>query len=195
VIHGMSAEVLVVAGYAAFLVVAAAGLEALARHSHRRSEQFHVTGFQYRRELDLWECPTGHQLHRSDTDSERRIVRYRAPSHVCNTCPVKATCTDSDEGREIERHLDSWLTSEIRRFHRGVSLGLLLLAALILAAETIRHHRTHELAALCGLLVPIGAIGSQLLSTFWISESMRRVGIIGKHLPAGRVGWYRGRRE
>lgn len=165
--HGISSEVLLVTGYAAFLVVVAMGLEALARHSHRRSEQFHVTGFQYRRDLDLWECPTGRHLHRIDTDYLRRIVRYRAPSHVCNTCPAKVTCTDSDGGREIERQLDSWPASEIRRFHRGVSLGLLLLAALILAAETIRHHRANELVALSGLLVPIGAIGLQMLSTFW----------------------------
>jgi Transposase DDE domain len=164
VILGISSEVLLVAGYAAFLVLVAAGLEALGRHSHRRSELFHVTGFQYRRELDLWECPTGHQLPRSETDYRRRIVRYRAPSHVCNTCPSKPACTDSDKGREIERQVDSWLSSEIRRFHRAVSVALLLLAALILVAQTLHHHQGHELVVLCFLLGSIGVIGKRLLA-------------------------------
>jgi Transposase DDE domain len=163
VILGVSSEVLLVAGYAAFLVLVAAGLEALGRHSHRRSELFHVTGFQYRRELDLWECPTGYQLSRSETDYRRRIVRYRAPSHVCNRCPAKPACTDSDKGREIERHVDSWLSSEIWRFHRAVSVALLL-AALILAAETLHHHQGHELVVLCLLLGSIRMIGKRLLA-------------------------------
>lgn len=131
-------EALLTAGYAVFLLVIASGLELLARYSHRRTEGFHLAGFRYRNELDVWECPTGHHLRRTETDAPRRTLRYRAPAHACLACCIKQRCTDSDEGREIEHRLDSWLESEIRRFHRGISLVLLLLATFILTAEIIR---------------------------------------------------------
>ncbi|HVB28258.1 MAG TPA: hypothetical protein VNG91_00470, partial [Terriglobia bacterium] len=96
-IEGFHAEVLMAAGYALFLVAVAAMLEWLARHSHRRSERMRVTGFKYHQEFDHWECPTGQLLRRHSTDHQRRIVRYRAPGHVCNCCHKKIDCTDSDE--------------------------------------------------------------------------------------------------
>jgi hypothetical protein len=50
---------------------------------------------------------------------------------------IKHLCTESEEGREIEHHPDSWLESEIARFHRGISLALLFLAGLLLVVEMI----------------------------------------------------------
>jgi len=72
------------------------------------------------------------------TDYAARLVRYRAPAHICNACSIKHFCTASDEGREIEHNPDSWLESEIARFHRGISLALLFLAGLLLVVEMIR---------------------------------------------------------
>jgi hypothetical protein len=37
------------------------------------------------------------------SDSARRAVIYRASAAACNACPAKAACTDSSQGREIER--------------------------------------------------------------------------------------------
>jgi len=138
-IRGVHIQVLLAAGYAVFLAVAALVLELLARHSHRRSQQFQVAGFRYHPQVDAWECPTGKRLPRAESDPARRLVVYRASAHVCNRCHIKFDCTDSDRGRKIERRLDSWLDSEIRRFHRGLSLALVFLAALILVAEVFFH--------------------------------------------------------
>ena len=52
--------------------------------------------------------PEGEHLWPHEFDHERRLMRYRAKAHVCNGCPRKADCTDSDEGREIVRPLDRW---------------------------------------------------------------------------------------
>ena len=164
-------EVLLAAGYAVFLVVVAIVLERLARHSHQRSEQFQVAGFKFHKGADHWECPTGQFLTRQAIDHHRRFVRYQAPSHVCNKCHIKENCTDSDTGREIEHHLDSWLQSELRRFHRGISLALLLLAMLILAIEMVRHNRFGELLLPASLLAPIGAIGLHLVRAFFADDS------------------------
>jgi len=174
-VHGFHAEVLMAAGYAVFLLTAAALLEWMGKHSHRRSEQMSVTGFRFHREFDRWECPTGQLLRRHSVDHQRRIVRYRAPAHACNCCHKKPDCTDSDEGREIERRVDSWVQSEIRRFHRGISLALLLLAALILAAQIAWYKAPRELALAGGLLVAIGAAGTRLLAGFRVSRQETQV--------------------
>jgi hypothetical protein len=144
-IPGVHVEVVLAASYAIFLVGVAFVLELLARHSYKRSERYRNSGFVYFQKMDLWECPAGRQLLRTETDYQRRIVHYRAPAHACNTCSLKNNCTDSNDGRLLKSHLDSWIESELRRFHRGISLVLLLLATVILVAETVRHAEPREL--------------------------------------------------
>ena len=134
-------ETLLAAGYALLLLAIAAGLELMGRHSHRRAGQFHHRGFRFHKHADHWECPHGAKLERAEIDNELRVMRYRAPAQTCNGCPIKAQCTDSDSGRELSISLDPWLSSEIGRFHRGISLALLILAALIMAVELVRHGR------------------------------------------------------
>lgn len=170
-IHGMHPDVLMVAGYAVLLVGVAAVLELVARQSHRLSEQFHIAGFTYHPQLDAWKCPTGHHLERKESDYGLRVVVYQAPAHACNTCHRKRDCTDSADGRRIEQRLDSWLRSEIRRFHRGLSLVLLLLAALILAAEIGGQDSSGDWLVLGLLLVLIGTFGMRLLASFLAQQN------------------------
>ena len=174
-IDGIHIEVMLAAGYALLLVGVAAILEWLARHSHRRSEHYRHSGFVYHRQLDVWECPTGHHLTRVETDLEGKIARYRAPAHKCNVCHCKKDCTDSDTGRELESRLDAWLQSELRRFHRGLSLTLLVLAAVILAVEIVRHHEPREWILLAVLLAAIGFSASHLSVSFWERERKTRM--------------------
>ena len=92
----VATESLLAAGYGLFLTFAAIGLDLLARHSHRRAELYRTAGFSYVTSSDAWECPEGERLHRIETDLGLRIARYRARAHVCNACPRKGGCTDSD---------------------------------------------------------------------------------------------------
>src|SRR5262249_34499875 len=108
------------AAYGLFLAVAALGLDVLARHSHRRAELYRTAGFTFHARLDAWECPEGERLHRVETDVQQRLARYRARAKVCNQCPRKGDCTDSDTGREVTRTLDPWPHSEAGRFHRVI---------------------------------------------------------------------------
>jgi hypothetical protein len=161
-IGGFHAGILLAGGYAVFLVLVAAALERLGRSSHRLSERFEVAGFQYHPQHDRWECPTGNHLHRRPSDHPRKIV-YQAPAHVCNACAVKERCTDSDTGRRIERRIDSWLQSELRRFHRGLSLAMLVLSLAILAAELGGGDTSRDRLLLGGLLLPIAGLGVKRL--------------------------------
>jgi hypothetical protein len=155
-------EVVVLGAYALFLLVAAATLDALARHSHRRSERYRTAGFRYHGHLDAWECPEGQHLWPHELDRERRLVRYRGRPQVCNACPRKPSCTDSDEGREVVRFLDDWPRLEAGRFHRGLALTLVALAALMAVAALVRHHAAFELVGLAAVLLLAGLAARRL---------------------------------
>ena len=137
-------EPLLATGYALLLIAFAAAMEWMGRHSHRRADQYHIGGFRFHRHADHWECPHGARLERAEIDNDLRVIRYRAPAQTCNGCPIKTRCTDSDTGREISISLDPWLSSAIGRFHRGISLALLALAALIMTIELLRHDHGRE---------------------------------------------------
>jgi len=97
-----------------------------------------TAGFTYRREHDIWKCPQDQHLFPVFSDSARGITIYRAPAGACDTCPSKAACTDSSDGREIEHRTLSEVESGMKRFHHAISLTLLALASLILVVELFR---------------------------------------------------------
>src|SRR5215467_3200477 len=131
-ILGVHDEVLLALTYALFLVGVAALLEYLARRSQQRAEGYRNSGFIYFRELDYWECPAGHQLVQLNSDIERRVSVYRAAASACNSCSLKLNCTDSDEGRLLERRWDTRIDSAMCHFHRVMSMVLLILATTLL---------------------------------------------------------------
>lgn len=162
-IWGLHVEVFLALAYALFLSGVAFLLERLARRSQQRAEAYRNSGFIYFRELDYWECPAGHQLVHLQTDHQRRTALYRAPATACNSCSLKLNCTDSDEGRLLEHRWDAWLESELRRFHRGLSLALLLLASIIVIAEIVRYPQLRDRTALAALLAPLAFVEWKLL--------------------------------
>ena len=159
-------EAFMAVGYALFLLATAFCLERLARHSSLRSERYRTAGFTFHSHLDVWQCPEGEHLRRHETDHARRIVRYRARAHVCNTCARKELCTDSDEGREVARALDPWPHSEAGRFHRGVSLVLVALAALVLVVEAVRHHDPGELLVIGAAGTVVALVAERMVPVF-----------------------------
>jgi len=164
-------EVLLAAGYAIFLVGIAIGLDHLARHSHARSERYRTAGFTYHPSHDAWVCPEDQLLVRSEVDHERRLVRYRGRPQICNHCPAKTECTDSDVGREVVRAMDPWPHSEAGRFHRGISLAVTFIAGLMLAAEAIRNHAPVELAVLGAVLTVVVLVAWHLRAAFRATPS------------------------
>lgn len=159
----VATETLLAAGYGLFLALAALGVDVLARHSHRRAELYRTAGFSYLERADAWECPEGERLHRIETDLRQRLARYRARAHVCNACPRKGDCTDSDDGREVTRALDAWPHSEAGRFHRGIAVAMVGFGILVICAGAALHHGAGDLAVLGGALLICAAIGLYLL--------------------------------
>lgn len=167
----IDAEVFLATGYAAFLVGVALGLDLMARHSHVRSERYRTAGFSYHHAHDAWICPEDQLLGRSEVDHDRRLIRYRGRPQICNHCPAKSDCTDSHDGREVVRAIDPWPHSEAGRFHRGISLALALIAALILAVAFFRNHAPAELAVLVTAFVVVAIVAWHLHRAFRASPA------------------------
>ena len=163
----MSGEVWLAVAYGGALTLGAFALEWLSAHTHRRSLRYRTAGFTYHESLDHWECPEGQHLWPHEHDHERRLVRYRAKAHICNACPRKDACSESDRGREIVRPMDPWPHSEAGRFHRVIALLMVALAALILLVALVRHHAPLEAAALVALLVVA------VLAGRWLAHDLR----------------------
>ena len=159
-------EVLLMAGYAVFRLAVSVGLDLLARHSHDRSERYRTAGFTYHHKSDAWVCPEDQILTRSEVDHDRRLIRYRGRPQICNHCPTKTDCTDSDEGREVVRAMDPWPHSEAGRFHRGISLSVAGIAALILTFELVRNHSPAEILVLGTALVVTGTVARHMHKAF-----------------------------
>lgn len=173
--YGISTQVLLISGYAVFLTMVAACLEVAARHSHHRTRRSRTVGFLYQPELDMWKCPNGKNLYRAEVVRESTVVRYRAEPHHCNSCPIKNRCTDSEEGRVIEVESNSWVRSELRRFHRGLSLTLFLLADLMVLITLITQSNTSDEVLLGTLLFCITGVGIRLAARFFHSDETKSV--------------------
>lgn len=164
---GIHIEVILAVTYALFLLVSALVLEWAARGTHGRAKLYRHRGFRFHRHLDVWECPAGEHLPRRETDHARRLVRYRARAEKCNSCALKAACTDSRDGREIVHSAEDWLDTEVGRFHRGISLALLGLAVLILIVFWVRHHRVLDSVVLCVALAAVIGTAAALARSFF----------------------------
>ena len=161
----MNAEALLAAGYAFLLTAGAWALEWLSAHTHRRALSWRTAGFRYDEQHDHWLCPEGQHLWPHEFDHERRLVRYRAKAHICNGCPRKPGCTDSDEGREVVRPVDPGHTRRPAASAR-ISLMLIALALLVVVVGIVRNHDPAEIGVLGAVLVACILAGRWLLRDF-----------------------------
>jgi hypothetical protein len=125
---GVSMGVWFAAAYGAFLVLAAHGVDLVARRTAANTDRWHSGAFVYHEDHDAWLCPQDQWLWPQSFDPENRVMRYRASPAVCNSCPVKESCTTTSHGRELSRNVDPWPSSEAERFHRGIACAISVLA-------------------------------------------------------------------
>ena len=131
------------AAYAMVLLLCAYGIDLLARRAHTANDEQQTQGFVFHEDHDAWLCPEDQWLWPQSFDPDNRVMRYRGKPSVCNACPVKDSCTSSDDGRELGRTVDSWPSSESARFHRGIACSVTVLAV-ALAGGLQLHGRAPE---------------------------------------------------
>lgn len=116
------------AGYGVVLLCVAYGIDRLAKRAQTSVQESRTPGFRYHEDHDAWMCPEDQWLWPQSYDPDNRVMRYRGSPSVCNSCPVKDTCTSSDDGREMRRMVDAWPASEAARFHRGIACSVVVIA-------------------------------------------------------------------
>jgi hypothetical protein len=159
-------EVLLFAGYATALLVIACALDWLAAHSHARADRYRTAGFRYHPQHDSWVCPQDQMLWPTMYDPQQHLMRYRAKPSICNACPVKQDCTTSPHGREITLHTQPWPHSEAARFHRGIVLVLIGLAAMLLIVTGVRNPQPGDLAVITAPLAGTGLLAYRFTNHF-----------------------------
>ena len=166
-----STNVLLVCGYSAFLLAVAYGSDLMARRVAVRAQRWRTGSFRYHADHDAWTCPEDQWLWPASFDPEQRIVRYRAKPSVCNSCPVKDTCTTSGVGREVSRELDPWPHSEAGRFHRGLACCIAVMAVFFPLGMLLSGPTAPEILLLLGVaaVVAVGAV--PLARHLWRSPS------------------------
>lgn len=145
------------AGYSVFLLATAHGLDLLARRTSKNTARWHTGAFVYHADHDAWLCPEDQWLWPQSFDPDNRLMRYRASPAVCNSCPVKDTCTTSTHGREVTRAVDPWPASEAERFHRGIACAVAVLGAVWPFGMMFGGRTTDELLILGGALLVVAA--------------------------------------
>ncbi|MDX1883253.1 hypothetical protein [Mycolicibacterium sp. 120270] len=151
-------------GYAALLVGIAYGIDMFARRAAAKVEQHRAGGFVYHEDHDAWLCPQDQWLWPKSFDPDNRVMRYRGSPTVCNACPVKQTCTTSDDGREVSRAIDSWPASEAARFHRGIACTVSAIAVIWPLAMALAADTGLERLLLLGCAVGVGVVSLPLWS-------------------------------
>lgn len=167
----MTASVWLVAIYALLLLAIAWGIDLLARRSSSRATRWRTGSFTYHANHDAWVCPQDQWLWPTSFDPQHRVMRYRASPTVCNSCPVKSTCTTSDHGREVTREVDSWPHSEAGRFHRGIACAVAGMALVMPLAMLIGSHSAADVLVLLGASVLVIIAGVPLARHFWNTPS------------------------
>ncbi|GLE54207.1 hypothetical protein [Mycobacterium montefiorense] len=164
-------SVWLIAGYSVALMAIGWGFDAMARHASARAAQWRTGQFAYRPDHDAWVCPQDHWLWPSSFDPQHRVMRYRALPVVCNSCPIKATCTTSDHGREISRDIDPWPHSDAGRFHRGIACCVASLGVILPLATSVANHSVSDLLVLTGTILVVVVLGLPLVRHLWNTPS------------------------
>ena len=160
-----------IAGYSLALVAIGWSFDAMARRASVRAARWRTGQFIYRPDHDAWVCPQDHWLWPSSFDPQHRVMRYRALPVVCNSCPVKSSCTTSDHGREISREIDPWPHSDAGRFHRGIACCVAAFGVVLPLTTLIASHSISEALVLVGTALLVVLLGLPLARHLWNTPS------------------------
>jgi len=72
--------------------------------------------FTYDPEQDLYRCPAGEILSPKTFRAARNQVIYETEPGTCNSCSMRAQCTDNETGRQLLRHRDERYVDRVKSY-------------------------------------------------------------------------------
>jgi len=175
-LSAVGSDVWLAAGYCLFMVALGYAIDRVARSVASASEGGSLSGFVYHEHHDAWLCPEDQWLWPQSFDPDNRIMRYRASPTVCNSCPVKDSCTSSYLGREVQRSVEAWPASEAARFYRGIACAAVVFGFIWPITVAVNGPGTTGLLVLAAAAVLAALISVPLFSHLWRSKV---------HMPEG----------
>jgi transposase len=83
----------------------------------KSSPFFSQRDFTYEPEPDVYRCPQGTVLRLRGNNYVTQVRIYQAPTATCQACPIRSRCTDSREGRKLNRPFDEEYRERVRESH------------------------------------------------------------------------------
>ncbi len=83
----------------------------------KNSPFFSQRVFTYDPEQDIYRCPQGTVLRLRGHNYVTGVRIYQAPTATCQACPIRSQCTDSREGRKLNRPFDEAYRERVREYH------------------------------------------------------------------------------
>jgi transposase len=72
--------------------------------------------FTYDPEQDLYQCPAGEILRPKTFRAARNQILYKTEPGTCNSCSMRAQCTDNNTGRQVLRHRDEHYVDRVKSY-------------------------------------------------------------------------------
>lgn len=177
------ATVVLVCGYSLLLQAVAWLLDRMGARSSVRSAAWRTGNFVYHDDQDAWKCHQDQWLYPASFDPDKRVIRYQGQHAVCVRCPAKQQCSPTPGPREITRAIDPWPHSEAGRFHRGLSLCVAVIAALMPAFMLLGAKNDADVVCLLAVLGTALFSGYPLARHLWQTPSN-----FPEHLPQEENG-------
>jgi transposase len=83
----------------------------------KASPFFSQRDFRYDAEQDIYTCPGGAVLRPRGNNYVTQVRIYQAPTATCQACSIRSRCTDSREGRKLNRPFDEEYRERVREYH------------------------------------------------------------------------------
>ena len=83
----------------------------------KASPFFSQRDFTYEPEQDIYRCPQGTVLRFRGNNYGTQVRIYQASTTTCQACPIRSRCTDSREGRKLNRPFDEQYRERVREYH------------------------------------------------------------------------------
>lgn len=162
-----STTVLLVCGYALGLLVVAWAFDRFGARSALRSARWRTGDFTYHDQQDAWTCPRGEWLRPAWVDTQERVVHYLGQPEVCAACPRKPECSPSPGPREVLRPIDPWPHSEAGRFHRGIAVSVVAVAAFLCVCTAFVARSLADIVTLAATAATVLVAGIPLVRHLW----------------------------
>lgn len=72
--------------------------------------------FTYDLEHDLYQCPAGEILRPKTFRAARNQILYKTEPGTCDSCSMRAQCTDNNTGRQVLRHRDERYVDRVKSY-------------------------------------------------------------------------------